>query len=308
MIAVYRLAVRGSVRVERKKVSTVTTHRNVFLWGGAVALALLGTRPACADEKADALLKEVETTTRAVKTLTADLSMSERFKTPDGSDQNIKMAATLKLRKPNLARVDFTEGPFAKTIASDGKNVFTLAPGNRYQMTKADAQGKNIDALWAAPVSMFFSGQFSLMGAAVKPETTYAGKQTLEGVEYDVVQLSAAKPFAYTGKLYIAPSKLATRLELETTPQKGGQVMKLNAALTNVKLNVPLTEAAFAYVPPKGATLFTPPSLDEYNKKLLAVGSVAPKFTLSAPSGGRVELAEALKGKKALLVNFWFYG
>ena len=66
--------------------------------------------------------------------------------------------------------------------------------------------------------------------------------------------------------------------------------------------------AVFAYVPPKEATLYAPPSLDAYNKKLLAVGSVAPKFALSAPTGGRVELAEALKGKKAVLVNSWFYG
>jgi outer membrane lipoprotein-sorting protein len=307
-VAVYRLAVRGSLRAGRKKVSIVTRHRSVFLWGGALVLALMGTRAARADEKADTLLKEVETATKAVKTLTADLSMSENFKTPDGNEHTVKMAATLKLRKPNLARLDFSEGPFAKTIASDGKDVFTLVPGNRYQKTKVDAQGKNIDALWAAPVSMFFSGQFSLYGADSKPAATYAGKQTIEGTEYDVVQLSGAKPFAYTGKLYIAPSKLATRLEMETTPQAGGQAMKLDAALTNVKLNPPLTEAAFAYVPPRGATLYTQPSLDDYNKKLLAVGSVAPKFTLSAPTGGRVELAEALKGKKAVLVNFWFYG
>ena len=289
----------------KEKVSTVTTHRRVFLWGGALVLALIGTRAARADEKADTLLKEVENASKAVKTLTADLSMSQTAKTPDGKEQSMKMAATLKLRKPNLARIEFTEGPFAKTIASDGKNLYTLMPGNRYQKTKVDADGKNIDILWAAPVAMFFSGRFSLMGAESKTSATYAGKQTIEGTEYDVVQVSGAKPFVYSGKLYIAPSKMATRLELEIT---GVQSVKLDAALTNIKRNAPLNDAAFAYVPPKDATLYEPPSLDAYNKKLLPVGSVAPKFALSAPTGGRLELAEAIKGKKAVLVNFWFYG
>jgi len=269
-------------------------------------LALIGTRGARADEKADALLKEVETASKAVKTLTADLSMSQKAKDPNGKEESMKMVASLKLKKPNLARIDFTQGEFVKTIASDGKTLFTLMPGNQYQKAKVDADGKNIDTLWAAPVAMFFSGRFTLMGAESKAATTYAGKQTIEGTEYDVVQVSGTKPFAYSGKLYIAPSKLATRLDLEITG--GGQKMQVDAVLTNVKKNVPLTEAGFAYAPPKDAVVFEQPSLEEFNKKLLPVGSAAPRFALSAPTGGKVELAEVLKGKKAVLVNFWFYG
>jgi len=273
---------------------------------GVSLLALIGTRGARADEKADALLKEVETTSKAMKTLTADLSMSQKAKTPDGKEQSMKMVASLKLKKPNLARIEFTQGEFAKTIASDGKNLFTLMPGNRYQKTKVDADGKNIDTLWAAPAAMFFSGRFTLMGVESKAATTYVGKQTIEGTEYDVVQVSGTKPFAYSGKLYIAPDKLATRLDLEVGV--GAQKIQVDAVLTNIKKNVPLTEAGFAYAPPKDAVVLEVPSLEEFNKKLLPVGSAAPRFALSALSGGKVELAEVLKGKKAVLVNFWFYG
>lgn len=281
-------------------------HRNVVLWGGGAVLALTAAWPAHADEKSDALLKEVETATKSVKTLTADLSMSQGVTAADGKDQKMKMAATLKLKKPNMARIEFSEGGVAKTIASDGKNVYVLMQGNQYQKMKADAQGKNIDTLWAAPVSMFFSGQFSLFSSTTKSETTYAGKQTVDGIEYDVVQLSGAKPFVYTGKLYIAPSKLATRLDLEI--KQGEQSVKLDAVLKNIKMNAPLTDAVFAYVPPKGTTLYVQPAMDDYSKKLLPLGSVAPTFALSAPTGGKVELADVLKGKKAVLVNFWFYG
>ena len=280
-------------------------YRAVFLWGGATALALMGARAAQADEKSDALLREVETATRSVKTLTADLSMSQSMKTGVQTPQIVKMAATLKLKKPNFALIDFTQGAYAKTIASDGKNIYTLLPNNQYQKAPADALGKNIESLWAAPIGMFFSGRFQSMSGG-KPTTTYLGKQTVEGTEYDVVKFSDPKPYPYVSTLYIAPNKLATRLEMELN--QDGRAIKLDAVLRNVKTDVALPAAAFAYTPPKGATLYAPPSLDDYNKKLLPVGSAAPMFALSAPTGGKVELAEALKGKKAVLVNFWFYG
>ncbi len=106
-------------------------------------------------------------------------------------------------------------------------------------------------------------------------------------------------------KLYIAPSKLATRMDLNFLDNRTPR--RLEAVLKNVKTNVALPDTAFAYALPKDATVDTPLTLDDHNKKLLPVGSVAPRFALSAPTGGKTTLADALKGKKAVLVNFWFY-
>jgi hypothetical protein len=39
----------------------------------------------------------------------------------------------------------------------------------------------------------------------------------------------------------------------------------------------------------------------------LKPGTVAPKWTAKTPEGPSLSLTAALKGKKALLVNFWFY-
>ena len=41
---------------------------------------------------------------------------------------------------------------------------------------------------------------------------------------------------------------------------------------------------------------------------LLAIGSKAPAFSVNSPRGGKISLASVIKGKKATLVNFWFYG
>ena len=38
-----------------------------------------------------------------------------------------------------------------------------------------------------------------------------------------------------------------------------------------------------------------------------AVGKAAPDFNLPLSRGGRLSLGDALKGKKAVLLNFWFY-
>ena len=37
----------------------------------------------------------------------------------------------------------------------------------------------------------------------------------------------------------------------------------------------------------------------------VSVGSIAPDFTMPTPNGGQLSLSEALKGKKALLIDFW---
>lgn len=47
---------------------------------------------------------------------------------------------------------------------------------------------------------------------------------------------------------------------------------------------------------------------DESDPGRMLVSRPAPDFSLPTPSGGTVSLKDALKGRKALLVNFWFYG
>ncbi len=51
---------------------------------------------------------------------------------------------------------------------------------------------------------------------------------------------------------------------------------------------------------------------EEWRRKaepgLALIGRSAPDFILPTPDGGQISLSNALRGKKALLVNFWFYG
>lgn len=57
------------------------------------------------------------------------------------------------------------------------------------------------------------------------------------------------------------------------------------------------------------ATLIAPQDpMAEYMKKMVPVGKPLPDFNLKLASSGSLTLKNAIKGKKATIVNFWFYG
>src|SRR5947207_2620873 len=79
-------------------------------------IGLLACMPARSDDAVDAVLKEVITAETAAKTLTADMS----YEMSGGMSQ--KLAAKIKLMKPNLGRLDIP-APENQVLASDGKTL-----------------------------------------------------------------------------------------------------------------------------------------------------------------------------------------
>ena len=77
----------------------------------------------------------------------------------------------------------------------------------------------------------------------------------------------------------------------------------MRVSLSALKLDPVLPASAFAFNPPPGATESKGMDAD-----LIRVGAAAPAFDVQTQSGARVSLASALKGHKALVLNFWFYG
>jgi len=72
----------------------------------------------------------------------------------------------------------------------------------------------------------------------------------------------------------------------------------------NVKTDRLFTPADFAWTPPKGVV--DGRTVKVQGTELLKVGDPAPDFDLPLANGRRLSLGEALKGKKGLLLNFWF--
>ena len=55
------------------------------------------------------------------------------------------------------------------------------------------------------------------------------------------------------------------------------------------------------------AATTTPAVAQNYEAKLVKKGAVAPDFSKPKPNGGTLNLKKSL-GKRATIVNFWFYG
>lgn len=259
--------------------------------------ALLSGSPVRADEKAQALIKEVAAATKAAKTLSADITMSQSF-----NGQSMKATGAIKLRKPNKALIKLG-APFSQTVASDGRDVITfMETANQYMKEKADPKGANIQVMFAFPAAAFFTADGNSLGIRYlkTANATYAGTEKRGDIEYRVLQVIEGEKNVF--RLYVAPNKLITGASIEIKQADGSA--KLDAFLSKVKINEEISESAFVFALPKTAKLYEPPS---YDAKLLAAGTEAPPFELKSPiDSSPISLGKSLDKKKIVLVNFWF--
>jgi outer membrane lipoprotein-sorting protein len=169
------------------------------------------------------------------------------------------------------------------------------------QYMKAPArEGKGADALpgW----QMLFPG--------AKTPTALGNATTVKFQDKDAlrVEIKPDGPAPGGGKtalLFDPATKLPVGFEA------GGSGFTMQMSFEDVKLDAGLTAKDFEWTPPAGWTKFEPPAPtapSDYTKNLLKLGSKAPAFSLNTPAGSKMSLKTAMAGKKAVLVNFWFYG
>ena len=267
---------------------------------GTALTLLAAAGPARADERAQALLAQARAAMARARSLQADFETTFEGAQP--------VSGSLLLKRPNLARVE-GHGPSGQLVVSDGATVYTYSPRqNQYRKGEPGRKGEQIlvgDVV--AVVGSFF--QPDRIGVAAGAEPAYAGKETVGGVECDVVQLALD---AHTIRRYaISPADhLIRRAAQKMEIAQGGATVRyeITTTLKNLRVDAPIDVARFRWTPPTTAKLYQPPTLADLEKQLIPAGKTAPDFNLPAPGGGRIALSDALKGRKAVLVNFWFYG
>ncbi len=258
------------------------------LLAGLLGLAL--TLPASADEKGTATLKAAYKKLHEAKTLTFDLAI-----TMAGPMGPIQWTGTARAMKPNFARIEL-KGNFAQSFYADGKDYFMLA-NSRATKLPLEAKPKELQGVWEGELDAFFGGE-ELLG---KLTATFVEDKKVDGVDCVVVKAVMKSPdrtAIYT--IGVADSMIRQMTLLVTTPEGEREVQ--SSKLSNVKLNGELKAADFAYTGPKPVERPSPAA------GLLPVGQSAPDFILPLPGAGNLGLTEARKGKKAVLINFWFYG
>jgi outer membrane lipoprotein-sorting protein len=267
-----------------------------------MALSGIVPSPARADAKAEALLAKVKAAYKSAASYstTATVTMSQGV-------QKFVQTSTVQLRKPNLARI-LTTSPQKMSVMSDGKNIYMLMADHQYMKQPATAGGEQIGQLVGLPGAFFFGQDSFGFGKLSDASTTktYAGKEKVGGVEYDVVNVTASKPVAVKLKIFVASNGMVGRSAANITFQNNTvtQVSEWKAQ----KLNSVPASMSFAVALPRDAKPFKAPAEADYAAKLVAVGKQAPVFAMPTPTGGSISLSDALADHKAVLVNFWFYG
>lgn len=215
--------------------------------------------PICAaraDQRALALLNKVQAANDAAKTLTANFSYVVTEPVGDKTDVK-KDIGTIKLMKPNYADISFNlDTPYGRHIVSDGTTRWTLLFANhQYTKTPADAQGKNINVWRLITVGGFFSVYTWIRdGIYVDDlsELTYAGKETVEGVAYQVLEHKMVgcmqnKSCPFDQKIYIGSDYLIHRFTMAFTID--GKPGTEYAELTNLETGKPMSPSEFAFTP-----------------------------------------------------------
>lgn len=282
-----------------------TRFRTAPIVVAAITLtACMGQAPLRADQKAESILRETKIAFKNAQTLSASY---RSFMKQNGQTAN--SSGTLQLKKPGMGALRFS-GPDKIIIAANGKTVYQTFPGNQYVKMSEAQGGLQSFAAKGLPIALFFGVMKSAIVDLSLPnlQSTYVGAKTIDGVKCDVVQIVGKTPFNYVLKLFIrSDNRLMSRTEINA--ESNGTKLFQSQDFLNYKLNAPIANGSFAMSLPKGATLYTPPTQQEDPSDfLLPVGKTAPAFSLPNPAGGNVSLSESLRGKKAILVNFWFYG
>jgi len=260
-----------------------------------LAVASLSTVPTRADEQAEAILEKSAAKAHTTQWLSAEIEMS--WQTPG---QPLKRSmGSVKLMKPNYARINLRGDSALRVLASDGTTVYTMPDASTYKVTLADESGANIDEpWWGLPFRYFFTQSFNPFGPKpdIGAKTSYVGEEVFQGQKLRVVEVNGEKPMVYRTRLYISQQYIVLR-----TIVKFGDGAFFEAAISNVRTDRPFTSAEFQFAPPITATLKEPAEA-----KMLAIGEKGPEFSLRTFDDRTISLGAIRRGKKAILINFWY--
>jgi outer membrane lipoprotein-sorting protein len=250
-----------------------------------------------ADERSDAVIARYKALAAKSTTMSADVALTM---TVGGEKQSL----TVRTRARKPASVDLTLiGPGNEKLQrmiSNGKTGWMIMEAQKqYMKAPRPMDSAGLQGLVGLPVAAFLKPASLTDGR----NWTYVGAQPRNGKSYTVLSFKTAGEPSMEGKVYFDATGLL--VGMDQTVKAGQQSIQQSFWLKNVKLNVPLTAQSFAFTPPAGYQKFEEP---DYDKSLLAVGATAPEFQLARPGGEHLALSDSLKGKKAVLVNFWFYG
>src|SRR5262249_43193352 len=159
------------------------------------------------------------------------------------------------LQRPNLARVEIKGGAdFGEyRIFSDGQNYIVYFPAdNRYVRSRPDPEGHHIQAFVAEQVEYFFQPhRIGMLPAGASAH--YLGRETIDSSVYEVVEIQVSSPRKRITRYFISPNDSVIHQVVTITERTDGTAATTWVTLKNVRLNEPVDETIFQWIPPPNA-------------------------------------------------------
>lgn len=265
-----------------------------LLWSCVLGLATQGSVHALAQSPN---LKAAVSASQRSTTLSADIILSWRT-----AGVTRGTSGTIQLAKPNLSRI-VLHGDYPQVLlVSDGHTRYLASTYKKYEASAIDTKGMGIDSpWWGLPFRFFFTQSVNPFGGQPDRSATYEDLPTGPG-EHRILQrvtVHGNSPMgAYTETLaFDAEGDL---VESSVRFGEGSAAALFQAKLTNIQ-HQPIAADVFHFEPRQGQVTA------DVRESMLPLGTVAPEFTLRTPDGRTDSLRQQLRGRKGLLVNFWYY-
>jgi len=250
---------------------------------------------------AQELLHQVQAKIAAADTMSLTEVMQENM---DGAQSTVQVH--VKAKKPRMLRVEYEmSGKSEGMMQSDGNTLYSVHAG-RYSKQPLDSH-MSLTSFTGIGLGSFFNQSFGNHELSFDGEYKLVSKEPKQAVfkGKPVSVLNLDQP---VGNLKIHYNLYIDRAALlpvgyQETIDMSGHHMVVTVQYDQLQLNEPLEASLFAFKADPGVT-----ESKGIEGDLLAVGATAPTFKAATAHGNAVSLVSSLKGHKALLLNFWFYG
>ncbi len=277
-----------------------------FTKTGSLVLTLGAASLVFASGGAESLLKKAEFSAKRLQSFHCKLLTSRTY---GGRSKGMQINETLDVtfQRPNKFVVESKESNYP-TVAreiSDGKNVYYVNEKN-YSKGPIDHEAKDFHWYHNDLLLTLVTGSFDeAMEFPFKPTVKQLPDDQWNGESYHVVDVAVAGGYPIDYKIYLDDSNMIHRI-IHTEEENGKVYFGEDVQLQQFEKNPAVDATAFSFTPNANQKPFDTAAMRAGETPLITVGRQAAPFSLPTPEGPRLALEQALAGKKALLLNFWF--
>ncbi len=210
----------------------------------------------------------------------------------------------LKFMRPNFFDVTVQESNQRPgRELSDGTSLYQVFNGIFYK-SAMDPEAADFEWFHNDLLLYLFKGSFAdAVEAPFPPVAKLLADEDVDGQSCRVVDAKVPGGLPIDYKIYVGDDGVPKKIIHTET---GDRPLTIEFSLSNFKADPDLSASDFQFHPDPSIKAAPPVQLRPGEVPLIAVGAKAPEFKLPTPGGPRLALSQALAGKRALLLNFWF--